>query len=91
MTYYKLPGDAVAQGYKQSPHCPCGLCREQVYHSPSKNFTGTEEEFYEEGHACLYIIDQKGNQSLHLSQKVIKALNAGAFRPSELRVLAKHK
>lgn len=79
MTYYKLPGDAVAQGYKQSPHCPCGLCREQVYHSPSKNFTGTEEEFFEEGHACMYVEYKDGSRSFHLSDKAWIA--AGLMAP----------
>lgn len=77
--FYQLPDDAALQGYKQSSHCPCRLCRENVYHSPSKNFTGTEEEFFEAGHAYRYIELDNGLRSIILSPKVLK--DAGLLEP----------
>jgi hypothetical protein len=46
----QLPDDAVAQGHKETS--PCYF--ERVFHSPSRNFTGTEDEFYEAGFAYYY-------------------------------------
>jgi hypothetical protein len=78
---YQLPDDAVMQGYRQNPHCfeTCLICREQIFHSPSKNFTGTEEEFFEAGHAYRYIVLKNGLRDITVSQKVLR--DAGLLEP----------
>jgi hypothetical protein len=47
----QLPNDVQAAGYKQTRP----FHHEQVFHSPSVNFTGTEREFLQAGHAYAYI------------------------------------
>ncbi len=73
---YQLPQDAVPQGYRQNPHClkNCSICREKIFHSPSKNFTGTDEEFFEAGHAYRYTELDNGLRSIVLSPKVLRDL-----------------
>lgn len=51
----QLPNDAVSHGYKQVRP----FHHEQVFHSPSAGFTGTEAEFVAAGHAYHYVqLDQ---------------------------------
>lgn len=47
----QLPDDVVGQGYRETRP----FHHEQVFHSPSRNFTGTAEEFVTAGHAYAYI------------------------------------
>lgn len=47
----QLPNDAQSSGYKQTR--PYHF--EQVFHSPSLNFKGTEREFLAAGHAYSYV------------------------------------
>jgi hypothetical protein len=47
----QLPDDAIATGYKETR--PCYF--EQVYFSPSRNFTGTEYDFFDAGLAYMYV------------------------------------
>jgi hypothetical protein len=47
----QLPNDVQAAGYKQTRP----FHHEQVFYSPSANFTGTEREFLQAGHAYAYI------------------------------------
>ena len=51
----QLPNDAVASGYKET----VPFHHAQVFHSPSRNFTGTEEEFLAAGYAYRYIQIEK--------------------------------
>lgn len=46
----QLPNDVVSQGYKVVRP----FHHEQVFHSPSIGFTGTERQFVEAGHAYAY-------------------------------------
>ena len=46
----KLPDDAELLGWKETSPC----YYEKVFRSPSRNFTGTEDEFYEAGYAYIY-------------------------------------
>ena len=47
----QLPNDAVARGHKATRP----FHHAQVFHSPSRNFTGTEEEFLAAGYAYRYL------------------------------------
>ena len=47
----QLPNDVQAAGYKQTRP----FHHEQVFHSPSLDFKGTEREFLQAGHAYVYI------------------------------------
>ena len=51
----QLPNDAVASGYKETRP----FHHAQVFHSPSRNFTGTEEEFLAARYAYRYIQIEK--------------------------------
>ena len=57
----QLPEDAVAKGYKETR--PCYF--EQVFFSSSRNFTGTEDEFFEAGFAYYYEQVNKHWRSLY--------------------------
>jgi hypothetical protein len=52
----QLPNDAVPKGWKETRPC----YYEKVFFSPSRNFTGTEDEFYEAGHSYYYWETNKG-------------------------------
>ena len=65
---YQLPDDAVVMGHKETSPCYW----EPFFHSPSKHFTGTEEEFYNAGHAYIYYQVNKHWRSIYLSPKVLK-------------------
>ena len=47
----QLPNDAKSTGYKQTRP----FQYEQVFHSASAGFEGTEREFVEAGHAYAYV------------------------------------
>ena len=47
----QLPDDAQAAGYKQTRP----FHHEQVFYSPRADFTGTEREFLQAGHAYAYV------------------------------------
>lgn len=47
----QLPNDVQAAGYKLTRP----FHHEQVFHSPRLDFTGTEREFLQAGHAYAYI------------------------------------
>lgn len=47
----QLPNDAVAVGYKEVRP----FHHEQVFHSASAGFTGTEQEFVNAGHGYVYV------------------------------------
>ncbi len=63
----QLPDDAVATGYRETS--PCYF--EQVFHSPSMNFTGTEDEFYAAGHAYFYIQRDEHWRTVFLSPAIL--------------------
>lgn len=46
----QLPDDVIAKGYVKKGRFE----HEQVFYSPSKNFTGTEKQFVEAGHGYRY-------------------------------------
>ena len=51
----QLPNDVQAKGYVQTrPYH-----HEQVFYSPSLDFTGTEQDFLKAGHAYAYIQTDK--------------------------------
>ena len=60
---YQLPEDKVLHSYKETSPCYW----EPVFHSPSKAFTGTEDEFYEAGHAYLYVQRDKHWRTIYWS------------------------
>jgi hypothetical protein len=47
----QLPNDVVSVGYRQTS----AFKYEQVFNSPSLQFTGTEFEFLKAGHAYKYV------------------------------------
>jgi hypothetical protein len=51
----QLPNDAVANGYKETHP----FHHAQMFHSPSRNFTGTEEEYLAAGYAYRYVQIEK--------------------------------
>jgi hypothetical protein len=57
----RLPADAVCKAYTQTSP---GYW-EPVFFSPSRNFTGTEDEFYEAGHAYQYVKMKGGGETHH--------------------------
>lgn len=47
----QLPNDATSIGYKQTRQ----YHYEQVFHSATTNFTGTEQEFVKAGHGYSFV------------------------------------
>ncbi|HEV8414172.1 MAG TPA: hypothetical protein VGQ49_11295 [Bryobacteraceae bacterium] len=60
----QLPEDAVFKGWKETDP---GYY-EKVYFSPSRNFTGTEWDFYDNCHAYFYDERPNGWRSLYFKR-----------------------
>jgi len=67
---YRLPDDAILMGHKETSPCYW----EPFFHSPSKNFTGTEDEFFEADHAYFYVERDNGWRSVYFSDAMFAKL-----------------